>query len=64
MIDHSGSRASDISLGVLVFAENVVLTVLSVGSDIFKVNNRNTRTMWEICSKSTVKTPELFHNLF
>ena len=51
MIDHSGSRASDISLGVLVFAENVVLTVLSVGSDIFKVNNRNTRTMWDICSK-------------
>ena len=28
MIDHSGSRASDISLGVLVFAENIVLTVL------------------------------------
>ena len=28
IIDHSDSRASDISLGVLVFAENIVLTVL------------------------------------
>ena len=25
---------------------------------IFKVNNRNTRTKSEICSKLTVKTPE------
>ena len=26
------------------------------GIYLFKVNNRNTRTMWEICSKLTIKT--------
>ena len=26
---------------------------------MFKVNNRNTRTICEICSKLTIKTPEL-----
>ena len=42
---------------------------------MFKVNNRNTRTMCEICSKLTIKTPErrlvsllltlnIFHTLF
>ena len=25
---------------------------------MFKVNNRNTRTRFEICSKLTIKTPE------
>ena len=25
---------------------------------MFKVNNRNTRTRWEICSKLKIKTPE------
>ena len=29
-----------------------------VGVYLFKVNNRNTRTRCEICSKLTVKTPE------
>ena len=24
---------------------------------LLEVNNRNTRTMWEICSKLTIKTP-------
>ena len=28
---------------------------------MFKVNNRNTRTMCEICSKLTIKTPEQRH---
>ena len=28
------------------------------GIYLFKVNNRNTRTMCEICSKLTIKTPE------
>ena len=28
---------------------------------MFKVNNRNTRTMSEICSKLTIKTPERRH---
>ena len=29
-----------------------------VGIYIFKVNNRNTRTRCQICSKLTIKTPE------
>ena len=29
-----------------------------IGSYIFKVNIRNTRTMYKICSKLTIKTPE------
>ena len=28
---------------------------------MFKVNNRNTRTRCEICSKLTIKTPERRH---
>ena len=28
------------------------------GNDMFKVNNRNTRTRCEICSKLTIKIPE------
>ena len=30
----------------------------SGGNCMFKVNNRNTRTRCEICSKLTIKTPE------
>ena len=33
-------------------------TNLPVSNYMFKVNNRNTRTSCEICSKLTVKTPE------
>ena len=29
-----------------------------VGTYVFKVNNRNTRTRCKICSKLTIKTPE------
>ena len=32
-----------------------------VGICIFKVNNRNTRTRCETCSKLTIKTPERRH---
>ena len=31
---------------------------------MFKVNNRNTRTRCEICSKLTIKTPERRQSLF
>ena len=31
---------------------------LLAGNDVFKVSNRNNRTMCEICSKLTIKTPE------
>ena len=33
----------------------------SAGNYLFKVNNKNTRTRCEICSKLTVKTPERRH---
>ena len=29
-----------------------------VGIYLLKVNNRNTRSRYEICSKSTIKTPD------
>ena len=32
-----------------------------VGCYLFKVNNGNTRTMCEICSKLSIKTPERRH---
>ena len=31
------------------------------GNYMFQVNNRNTRTRCEICSKLTIKTPERRH---
>ena len=31
---------------------------MTVGSYVFKVNNTNTRTSCEICSKLTIKTPK------
>ena len=34
------------------------LGCLGAGNYMFKVNKRNTRTRCEICSKSTIKTPE------
>ena len=37
------------------------LFVHTVGNYMFKVNNRNTRTSCEICSKLTIKTPERRH---
>ena len=30
----------------------------TAGNYLFKVNNRNTKTRYEICSKLTIKTPE------
>ena len=34
---------------------------IPAGNCMFKVNNRNTRTRCEICSKLTIKTPERRH---
>ena len=34
------------------------IKMLAVGIYLLKVNNRNTRTRCEICSKLTLKTPE------
>ena len=32
--------------------------VIPAGNDMFKINNRNTRTRCKICSKLTIKTPQ------
>ena len=37
----------------------ISISVFPVGNYMFKVNNRNTRTRCEICSKLTIKSPEL-----
>ena len=37
---------------------NKILNAYPAGNCMFKVNNRNTRTRCEICSKLTIKTPE------
>ena len=37
---------------------NVKENAVPAGNCMFKVNNRNTRTRCEICSKLTIKTPE------
>ena len=38
-----------------------VKNFIPVGNYMFKVNNRNTRTICEICSKLTIKTLERRH---
>ena len=35
-----------------------IYDILSAGIYLLKVNNRNTRTRCEICSKLTIRTPE------
>ena len=37
-------------------------TIFPAGIYLLKVNNRNTRTSCEVCSKLTIKTPELRHS--
>ena len=37
---------------------------IPAGIYLFKINNRNTRTGWKICSKLTIKTPEWCWCLF
>ena len=47
---------------ILNFAKRKMIlyssTTIPAGNYMFKVNNRNTRTRCEICSKLTIKTPE------
>ena len=38
--------------------QNMQSLNFSAGNCMLKVNNRNTRTRCEICSKLTIKTPE------
>ena len=35
-----------------------LFTIFPAGIYLLKVNNRNNRTRWEICSKLTIKIPE------
>ena len=37
---------------------NIQSEAIPAGNDMFKVNNRHTRTRYEVCSKLTIKTPE------
>ena len=40
----------------------LTITLTQAGNiNLFKVNNRNTRKKFEICSKLTIKTPERRH---
>ena len=50
-----------LSLAHLNFFYLVSNVVNPAGIYLFKVNNRNTRTMGEICSKLTIKIPERRH---
>ena len=43
-----------ITMNLRFLSENII----STGIYMFKVNNRNSRTRCEICSKLTIKTPE------
>ena len=45
---------------VAVFSANE-FAGFPAGIYLFKFNNGNTRTMWEICSKLTIKTPRWRH---
>ena len=50
---HELKSPSKIKLSYLDDIESI-----PAGNYMFKVNNRNTRTRCEICSKLTIKTPE------
>ena len=46
-------------LGNYVSALNYLCNYVSTGIYLFKVNNRNTRARWEMCSTLTIKTLKL-----
>ena len=53
---HSEKKVRDrLQISFLIVSEQLTSPA---NSYLFKVNNRNTRTRCEICSKLTVKTPE------
>ena len=49
---------NDISFMGVQTVETHIFSIPPAGNCMFKVNNRNTRTRCEICSKLTIKTPE------
>ena len=48
-------------LWFVVHFSNVIFHGFPLNIYLFKVNNRNTRKRWKICSKLTIKTPERCH---
>ena len=52
------------NFGIAPYFHQLLIDILkncnyySTGNYMFKVNNRNTRTRCEICSKATIKTAE------
>ena len=60
------SKTNDLTKDVSTLSRNrkIVAAVNPAGNYMFKVNNRNTRTRCEICSKLTNLTLNIFHTLF
>ena len=53
--------AADLRLAILLKRDSntrIFMSTFPVGIYLLKINNRNTRTRCEICSKLTIKTPE------
>ena len=46
---------------VLLLGFNILSSNIPTSNNMFKINNRNTRTRCEICSKLTIKTPVRRH---
>ena len=63
MISSSNSLRRVYNYDGALFAK-IVVYFYPPGNYMFKVNNRNTRTRWEICLKLTIKTPEQRHKTF
>ena len=45
---------------IIIYIIDLTIAILIIPTDIYllKVSNRNTRTICEICSKITIKTPD------
>ena len=56
---HKGGLETDESTEIIFVS--VKVGIKPAGNKMFKVNNRNTRTRCEICSKLTIKVPERRH---
>ena len=55
-----GMTSSTLLINNIIHHKTLVIT-FPAGIYLFKVNNKNTRTRCEICSKLTIKTPERRH---
>ena len=57
-VNYRDTRTRSIYLFLLRLLLPVNTFSIPVGTHLFKVNNKNNRTMCEICLKLTIKTPE------